>query len=240
MGLLVSPGRSLFLFAPVTLFGVIAMGSLWRRDRATAVVFCGVVGVFFLFYASLEYWDADRSYGPRYLVAILPFLCLPLVTWFDQPRTDVCRRALVVAAALSLLVQAPGVLVDFSKVGYVPELGPLTRDERIWTWRGSGLRLNAGAVAERVPLNLRYLTGAADPPTIQSADARAAQFSDQFAFSLDFWWLYLFYARAISAPTAVAAVVLLMALAAGIGRPLKRLVLTDQPAASAKVSSPAE
>jgi hypothetical protein len=227
IGLLLSPGRSLFLFAPVTLLGSIALGGQWRRDRATAILFGGIVSLLFLFYASLQYWDADRSYGPRYLVAILPFLCLPLVTWFDRPHADARRHLLVAVVTLSVLVQLPGVLVDFSKRGGGEEQGSLSREERIWTWRGSDLRLNARAVVDRVPANIRYVTGAATPPVIRSAAGQAVQFSEQFAFSLDFWWLYLFYARAISAPTAVGAALLLLALAAGIRRAMVRLVLEE-------------
>jgi hypothetical protein len=217
LGLLASPGRSLFLFSPITVLGLFGLGGTWRRDRATAVLLGGTVAILFVFYASLEYWDADRSYGPRYLVAILPFLCLPLVVWFDRPRTDLRRRVLIAVVFLSVAMQLPGVLVDFSKAGSRQEYDYLTRADRLWTWEGSGLRLNARGAMEQVPENLRFLSGAARPPEIRSAAARATQFSDQFAFSLDFWWLYLFFARAISARTAVAAAALLFALAVVIG-----------------------
>ena len=62
-GFVVSPGRSLFLFAPVTVLGLAAFGSLWRRDRATALLLGGTVVVLTLFYASQLYWDADRYTG---------------------------------------------------------------------------------------------------------------------------------------------------------------------------------
>ena len=42
-------------------------------------------------------------------------------------------------------------------------------------------------------------------------------FSDQFAFSLDFWWVYLFYLRALSAPAAMACGAALAAAAAFLG-----------------------
>lgn len=217
LGLLASPGRSLFLFSPITLLGLFAFGGTWRRDRATAILLGGTAAVLFLFYASFEYWDADRSYGPRYLVAILPFLCLPLAAWFDRPSADPRHRILIAIVFLSVAMQLPGVLVDFSKAGSRPEYAHLTRTDRLWTWEGSGFRLNAQAAMEQVPENFRFLAGAATPPAIRSADVRSTQFSDQFAFSLDFWWLYLFYARVISARAAVAAAALLLALAALIG-----------------------
>ena len=221
-GFVASPGRSLFLFAPVTVLGLAAFPSIWRRDRATALLLGGTVVVLTLFYASQLYWDADRSYGPRYLVAILPFLCLPLTPWFDLPPRSVRRRMLSVVVVLSVIAQAPGVLVDFSKAGYRPEHAHLDYQRRLWTWEGSGFNLNAQAAAKLIPVNIRYLAGTEPRPVIRNAEYKATDFAGQFAFSLDFWWLYLFHARAISAPAALGAFGSLLLLAAGLAWALWR------------------
>jgi len=97
----------LFLFAPVTVLGLAAFPSTWRRDRATALLLGGTVVVLTLFYASQLYWDADRSYGPRYLVAILPFLCLPLTSWFDLPPRSMRHRVLSVVSSSACLRRRP-------------------------------------------------------------------------------------------------------------------------------------
>jgi hypothetical protein len=206
-GLLVSPGRSLFVYSPILLAGVLALGTLRGQDPRTMWLLAGEVLILLFFYASLAHWDAERSYGPRYLLPAIPLLALPLVTWFA--RTDMANegrmrsRMLTALVAVSVLVQVPGVLVDFSKVGHGARSGGLTMDERRWTWSGSGLSLNSRAVATAIPANLKRLaTGERPPVTAALGDAR--DFSEQFAFSLDFWWLYLFYLGAISAPVAVA------------------------------------
>ena len=236
LGFVASPGRSLFLFAPVTLLGLPALAGMWRRDRATAVLLGGNIAVLTVFYASQLYWDADRSYGPRYLVTILPFLCLPLAAWFDLPRSATTRRVLVGVVAISVLAQAPGVLVDFSKAGYRPEHAHLTYESRLWTWEGSGFVLNAKAAVAQIPLNLRYLTGSQPRPVIRTAEYRATDFSEQFAFSLDVWWLYLFYARAISAAAAIAAFASLLALAAALANALARHTRPDTTDPRARLS----
>ena len=222
LGFVASPGRSLFLFAPVTLPGLFALAGLWRRDRATAGLLGGNIAALTLFYAAQLYWDADRSYGPRYLVVILPFLCLPLVAWFDLPRSATARRVLMGVVVISVLAQAPGVLVDFSKAGYRPEHSHLTYEHRLWTWEGSGFILNARAAVAQIPMNLRYLAGTQPRPVIRAAEYKTPEFSEQFAFSLDFWWLYLFYARAVSAAAALAAFGSLLVLAAGLAGVLAR------------------
>ena len=222
LGLAASPGRSLFLFAPVTALGLAAFPAVWRRDRGTVLLLGGTAAVLTVFYASQLYWDADRSYGPRYLVPILPFLCLPLTPWFDLPLTSPRRRLLLVVVLVSVLAQAPGVLVDFSKAGYRPEHAHLDYHRRLWTWEGSGFNLNARAAARLIPLNVEYLAGTQRRPVIRAAEYRATDFAQQFAFSLDFWWLYLFHARAISAPVALGAFGGLLLIAAGLALALWR------------------
>jgi len=113
--------------------------------------------------------------------------------------------------------------VDFSKVGYGPAHADLNYGRRIWTWEGSGFTLNATAAAALIPLNVRYLTGQDQPPAIQPGGARTQTFSDQFAFSLDFWWLYLFHLGKLTALQALGCGGALLMLAAGLlfsaGRP---------------------
>ena len=108
------------------------------------------------------------------------------------------RRLLTALVVVSVLVQVPGVLVDFSKVGRTSEVGNPTLDERRWTWEASGLYLNTRASLAAIPENLKNLaTG--NRPAVKPAQADARDFSDQFAFSLDFWWVYLLPRRSVSA-----------------------------------------
>jgi len=245
MGLLLSPGRSVFLYSPVTLAGVAALGRLWRKNRALVILCGGELFVLLAFYASLTYWDADRSYGPRYLVPGLPFLVLPLTFWWRRDResdeagvgrgrlnTRARRQwALAALVGVSLAVQVPGVLVDFSKVGYTPDIGFHPLEERRWNWRLAGLTLNARAAWHAVPENWRYLTGAATPPRIRSAERVAPGFSEQLAFSLDFWWLYLFYLGRVSARTAALLGLASLAVTVACGWRLARALASHTPGA---------
>jgi hypothetical protein len=138
---------------------------------------------------------------------VIPLLVLPLAGWFTGSRFTTGRaglsRLLTALVALSVLVQVPGILVDFSKVGSARAIGPRTETQRQWTWEASGLSLNTRASLVALPKNVRYLaTGERPPVTPGQSDTR--DFSDQFSFSLDFWWVYLFYLRAVSAPVALA------------------------------------
>ena len=205
-GLLFSPGRSLFIYAPLAAIGVLAFPAFARRDRSTAVLFASVSVSLLVLYGSLRYWDGLRSYGPRYLVPLLPILSVPLVWWLE-PGTNWWRRTLLWMVALSTIVQLPGVLVDFSKVSvaHAQASGYYSRDAKIYSWSESELVLNTRAAIAAVPANVRNLVHGTRPAgTTLAPDDNDRNFSQRFEFSLDFWWLYLFYLGAISAPVAVA------------------------------------
>jgi hypothetical protein len=112
--------------------------------------------------------------------------------------------------------------VDFSKVNWTPELAHYSWEDRRWTWEASGLRINTLAAGRAVPLNARYLSGLEPPPVVHAAEGDARDFSDQFAFSLDFWWVYLFYLRLVSAPVSILLGVAAFCAAGWMGWRLKR------------------
>jgi hypothetical protein len=113
-GLLLSSGKSVFLYAPPVVLFFFALPRFFRRYAAEAL-FCAVfIATFVLFHARLEGWSGDGAWGPRYLVSTMPFWILPigarLGEWWRRPA----RRALVVALiAGGLLVNALGLTVNF-------------------------------------------------------------------------------------------------------------------------------
>jgi hypothetical protein len=139
------------------------------------------------------------------------------------------RRARAAAAALavvSVAVQVPGVLVDFSRVSQrwaaVPSHQPQLGSERRLLWSASPLLLNARETADAVPRNLRYLAGSETPPAVDGTarDEGRRDFGQQFWFSLDLWWLYLFYLGVYPAWAAVAVGVMQFLLIAWVARGL--------------------
>ena len=204
-GLLFSPGASVFLYSPVAILAVFALVALRRRSPRLTWQMAALAGLFTLFYAQMASWAGGRSYGPRYLVPFLPVLCVPLACWIagQTPRT---RRWMLAWCAFSVLVQVPGVLVDFAKVrvAYARQFQSGPYEDRMHTWQGCPLALNTKAATAAVPAALRQLAGLQPKPAIQgTAGESPSSFSQQFAFGLDFWWVSLFYLDIISGLTSV-------------------------------------
>jgi hypothetical protein len=197
MGLLCSPYASLILYAPIVLLAVPGWRAMWRRNRAATLLFMALFLGYFLLYASLRNWMAGRSYGPRYLVPFLPALVLPLAFWSPSPRG---RRTLIALAAVSLLVQVPGVFVDYSKVRMTRSAAGGTVGQET-SWSAMPLLLNARAAAANAGAAAAFLAGS-DPPERVTLDR--ADLSSSLSFSLDLWWLYLAYLGLIGRSTALA------------------------------------
>jgi len=119
---------------------------------------------------------------------------------------------------ISLAVQVPGVVVDYAKVSvaHARAHGAPTPDDRLFNWRVSPLTLNTAAALELTPRNVGWLLGRGDAPRPVRAVSDRAQsdFSQQFADTLDFWWMYLLR-MGVASPATVR--LLLICLLAGIG-----------------------
>jgi hypothetical protein len=186
LGLLFSPYSSLLLYCPVVLLGAAGLRALGRRNVPAMVLFTTICVTYFALYASLGNWMGGRSYGPRYLVPFLPALVMPLAFWTPSARTRAVAFAIVV---LSIAIQIPGVLVDYSKV----RMARATAGETVaqdMRWSGMPLWLNAQAAASSAPQVVQHLATPESAPRLKLDELRRAT-------GFDFWWLHLFYLGAI-------------------------------------------
>ncbi|MGQ9555824.1 MAG: hypothetical protein ACUVWR_17125 [Anaerolineae bacterium] len=111
-GLLVSPGRGLFLYAPLLLLALPGWTLLRRRAAVAAWLALGVAAAHVLIYGKWFMWHGGYAWGPRFLLPALPFLALALAPLWERGRN--WRRALLIFAAISFVPQALGSLVDFA------------------------------------------------------------------------------------------------------------------------------
>jgi hypothetical protein len=98
-GFLLSPGKSIFLFAPPILLALEGIRRLWKKDRGLATVAAAALPVYLLFYARYSQWEGGYCVGPRYMVPAITMLCIGLV----PTMMEMSRRMRVAALALGTL-----------------------------------------------------------------------------------------------------------------------------------------
>ena len=121
VGLLVSPGRGILWYSPVLLLVPLGVGWFWRRARWLLISGGAVTLIYWLVYAKWYMWHGGYSWGPRFLVPVLPFLILisaPAWQWiFAEDRWGRAARLLTtLLVLLSLGVQWLGMLIPFALV----------------------------------------------------------------------------------------------------------------------------
>ena len=112
-GLLASPGKSFFLYAPVCLLGLVSARGFFQRNRKEALLFLEIAAAYTLLHAVWCLWAGDWAWGPRFLLVITPYLILPAGVFFGSwpMKSRVARWVTVGVLVFSVWVQILGVSV---------------------------------------------------------------------------------------------------------------------------------
>jgi hypothetical protein len=109
LGLLVSPSRGLLIFSPVVLVAFAGVGAA-IRGRASRLEFWCVLAAAaqFLVYGSYSVWWGGHTFGPRYMIDVLPLLVPLAALTLARQRSFVWNDVAALALAWSVLVAATG------------------------------------------------------------------------------------------------------------------------------------
>ncbi len=75
-GLLFSPGKGLFVYAPFLAALAWAGAEFFRRARRETILILSLAAIYLAIFAPWYYWWGGTNWGPRFLVPLLPFLVL--------------------------------------------------------------------------------------------------------------------------------------------------------------------
>jgi hypothetical protein len=150
VGLLFSPGKSIFLYAPLLLLALPGAIRFWQRRRRDLVLLCG--GLFLghlLLYAQWGEWEGGGVWGPRFLlpvVAVTLMLASSLgVGGMHHTRQPVwVMPSLVTLGVLGLIGNLGGVLLNFNTYLNTPNT-----PDKIWSVAGSPLLAHWQLLGER-------------------------------------------------------------------------------------------
>ncbi len=106
-GFLFSPGKSVFLFSPPIIVGILGLPALWRRSRALTVLAIAAPVANLCLYSFRTQWEGSYCYGPRYLLPSLVLLCLPIAALFRE-RPHWLRPVFWTTTILGFAVQVIG------------------------------------------------------------------------------------------------------------------------------------
>jgi len=106
-GLLLSPGKSFFLFSPIALLGAVGFRTLLRSHRGPAILALCLAVPQLLIYAKWCNWAGGTCWGPRFLIPAVPLVMLGMFPLLSAAHT---RGRLAVGfvgsvALLSFVVQ---------------------------------------------------------------------------------------------------------------------------------------
>jgi len=230
-GLLLSSGKGLAWFAPFTWLAPLGVAAMVRsrqhsdaarrgddvRRAGWAIVAAWAVGL--VVYGRFQHWGGDGSWGPRYLVPLLPLAAVAVA--FALEGASRWRRRLAWALGLAgLLVTLGGVGIYFG--AQMREAGdfPYTRaleDPRFmesshWNPRFTPIAGHWRMLVRNAGEHLRGEApvlrpgGAVDPRTGLTPDEQRT-----LLHAIDAWWLYAGYAGIPRAPLGIASLALLAA-----------------------------
>ena len=139
-GILFSPGKSLFLFNPLTLFGCLAFMLFLREQRKTAFLFGWLIVSHLLLFSTWWSWQGGMGWGPRLMLVVLPYLILP-IGFLLQEYKQAVKVPILIALVAGILIQLPSVTVNASRYYYElsQEFGSLGHDRLLFTPKYSQL-----------------------------------------------------------------------------------------------------
>ena len=128
VGLLFSPGKSMFVTSPMLIVGVIGLWGAFRRARQECLAIAGTATLGIVVLSTLSYWS-DELYGARYLLYLVPLLTLGIgyaLGWdrVSAPPNRTRVRALATLLAIGVAIQVVAVVPTGGAYpcGYVAQL----------------------------------------------------------------------------------------------------------------------
>jgi hypothetical protein len=102
---LLSPYRGLFLLSPVLLVGVYGLFRMYQseRFRGDALLFLSLFLLGVLPYSMWSNWEGAWSFGPRFLVDVIPYLVIPIAFALSENRARRTKTLNVVFLSLFAL-----------------------------------------------------------------------------------------------------------------------------------------
>jgi hypothetical protein len=198
-GILFSPGKSLFLFNPLTLFGCLACMLFLREQRKTAWLFGWLIVSHLLLFSFWHSWQGGMSWGPRLMLVVLPYLILPIGFLLREHKQAV-KIPVLLALVVGILIQLPSVTVNVARYYYEMsrDFGSLGHDQILFSPEYSqllGQSKQVAVVFENLDDELQMaqmVSLAKKGERFLGADVSVVLENGLAVNAPNFWWYYMY------------------------------------------------
>jgi hypothetical protein len=198
-GILFSPGKSLFLFNPLTLFGCLAFMFFLREQRKTALLFGWLVVSHLVLFSFWHSWQGGMSWGPRLMLVVLPYLILPIGFLLREHKQAV-KIPVLLALVVGILIQLPSVTVNVARYYYEMsrDFGSLGHDQILFSPQYSqllGQSKQVAVVFENLDDELQMaqmVSLAKKGERFLGADVSVVLENGLAVNAPNFWWYYMY------------------------------------------------
>ena len=157
-GLLISPNRGLLIFSPIALVALIGIPASIRGGvRSIRLWLCVAAAAQYALYAFYSVWWGGHTYGPRYMLDVLPLLIPAAALGMDALRGSLRLTLASAALAWSVAVAAIGAF-NHPQDRWNADPQDVDRfHERLWDWSDMQIvrSWNAGLNAQNFTLFTR-------------------------------------------------------------------------------------
>ena len=105
-GLLLSPEKSIVLFAPAIMLVPFALVALWRRERAVPALLVALFAAAFVLAATWHSWMGGWSWGPRLVIPGVSVVLVALGPWIGEHAKRLRFAAVLFALGFALSFSA--------------------------------------------------------------------------------------------------------------------------------------
>ena len=198
-GILFSPGKSLFLFNPLTLFGCLAFMFFLREQRKTALLFGWLIVSHLVLFSFWHSWQGGMSWGPRLMLVVLPYLILPIGFLLREHKQAV-KIPVLLALVVGILIQLPSVTVNVARYYYEMsrDFGGLGHDQILFSPQYSqllGQSKQVAVVFENLDDELQMaqmVSLAKKGERFLGADVSVVLENGLAVNAPNFWWYYMY------------------------------------------------
>lgn len=134
-GLILSPGKGIFIYAPLSILTLVIFRSFSRRYPKESIFIATFTVLWFLLHARLRSWYGAWGWGPRHVITILPFLLLPLAASFEVIwKTRGLRWSATILGGFGFLLAISSMISNWHfRMAYLDEQGLLSDSTFVWS-----------------------------------------------------------------------------------------------------------